>query len=258
MNNPRRLWFDFISRERWGAEGVNDAWLITHHSIARGNSDEISPYLVPNEWICGRIASFLGLPVPPFALVKHGVKGKQLFASLKFGGHDALPSDTLPDVLFAKNSKLCSGILLFDILVANADRHAGNLQVDAPHNPREVWMFDHDRALFGCWKNGGRKRLESLRDRLGVSAGSVTGENRHCILDVINTAEHFPAWLDRIYNIPKDFIEDTCLHVVGLGIKKNFATAAVDFIDYRRQNLESIIRENINEFPNISVWPFTL
>lgn len=189
MSGQHRMWFDFLSRSRWLREGVNDAWLLTHHSVAKVNSED-SPYLIPNEWICGRVASFLGLPIPPFALFRHGLKGKRHFASLRFGERDSTPDDTDPGVLVAKHPKLCSGIILFDVLVANGDRHVGNLKVDDPNNPRSVWVFDHERALLGSWKGEGVKRMSRLRDRLGMSGGSATEGSRHCLLDVINTAEH--------------------------------------------------------------------
>jgi hypothetical protein len=155
-------WYDFTSRASWKSSGVNDARLLTHQSIAKWNSDT-SPYLIPNEWICGTLATFLGLPTPPFAFSRTGVKGRRYFASLRYGKlGESLPDDTVPAVVFRKHARICTGILLFDILVANSDRHAGNLKVDSPTDPRRVWMIDHDRALCGAMKGDAQNRLRQL------------------------------------------------------------------------------------------------
>ena len=55
----------------------------------------------------------------------------------------------LPDV--------CTGIVLFDVLIANCDRHDDNLVVDNDIAPREIYVYDHDIALFGYWAGGGHK-----------------------------------------------------------------------------------------------------
>src|SRR3990170_1752400 len=60
------------------------------------------------------------------------------------------PDDVVPHRCCAALPQICSGILLFDLLVANSDRHVGNLKVDDPDNPLEIDVFDHDRALFGA------------------------------------------------------------------------------------------------------------
>ena len=122
MYRQRRRYFNFVSRRAWGQEGVNAAWHLTHGSVAKGSSEH-SPYLIPNEWICGRLALVLGLPIPPFALFRHGAKGKRMFASLQFAAGDPQPPDTNPPVLAAKHPDLCTGILLFDILSNLAGPH---------------------------------------------------------------------------------------------------------------------------------------
>lgn len=247
-------WYDFTSRAEWKSAGINNAKLLTHQSIAKWNSD-VSPYLIPNEWICGRLASFLGLPIPPFALSRTGVQGRRYFASLRYGkSQEALPDDTIPTVVFQKHPDPCTGILLFDILVANADRHSGNLQVDSPTDPKRLWMIDHDRALFGGMKGDAKKRLRELLDRLGMSGGSVTTQNRHCLLDVIDTAKYIMGWIERIRSIPRWFILDACMGIIGIGINKGTARLAFQFLEHRKINMQALIRNNRVEFRNIGDW----
>src|SRR4051812_34247422 len=124
-----RLWFAFTARASHPSSGVNDAWILTSQSVARENSDN-SPYLIPNEWISGRIAEFLCLPVPPFALMRRYPRHRGMFASLRFGIGDLPPDDFRPAVFARQHPRLTTGILLFDALIANEDRHAGNISVD--------------------------------------------------------------------------------------------------------------------------------
>ncbi len=178
----------------------------------------------------------------------------ELFASLDFNltGVALPPVDpfqcagTFPD--------LSAGLLLFDILVANCDRHRGNLSADLLAKPPQMNVFDHSHALFGFHAGQGEARLGELRDRLGVSGGSHTHGNRHCLLDVLTTADYFAKWIDRIAKIPDFFLEDACGDVVGLGITDTEAKAGVDFLKHRRDDLRRIIETGKAEFRGISQW----
>ncbi|MBN2476463.1 MAG: hypothetical protein JXB62_17750 [Pirellulales bacterium] len=123
---------------------MNDVWAIKTKAIGKDNSD--NPYLIANEWIAGSVAQFLGLPVPPFALMRKRDRRTVMFASISFEG-ETTPRDVEPSVLWAKHPRLCTGILLFDILIANCDRHAGNIKVDNRIAPKKVHVFDHEHAL---------------------------------------------------------------------------------------------------------------
>jgi hypothetical protein len=248
-----RLWFGFRTRTVFAGRATNDAWVLTTESVGRENSDE-SPYLIPNEWICGQLAQFLRLPVPPFALMRRNSTRKGMFASLRFGVGDTPPNDTRPQVLVQRHPRLCAGILLFDVLVANEDRHTGNISVDDPVEPREVRIFDHDRAIFGCFRNYGPQRLRNLQVRLGVSGGSGTGGCRHCLLDAITTDANFVEWYGRIADIPDWFINEICDEVRGLGAKKACAEAACRFLKRRKRELPELIRNHRNEFPSVRQW----
>jgi hypothetical protein len=248
-----RQWFTFVSRRDHLSQGVNDAWIVTSQSFGRTNTDN-SPYLIPNELICGNIASFLRLPIPPFALMRGKGRRNKMFASLRFGSEDAPPNDVQPSACVRCNPRLSTGILLLDVLIANSDRHPGNLKVDDPFQPKEICVFDHDRALFGAERGRARKRLEDLSDRLGITGGSATGEQRHCFLDVINRKDHFREWIERIGQIPDWFIEETCSETIGLGVTKTLADAASDFLKHRKIRVGNLIDNNRSEFPSIRDW----
>jgi hypothetical protein len=255
---PRR-WFAFASKIVNAGQGVNDSWILTSQSIGKANSD-VSPYLIANELICANIATFLRLPVPPFALMRKSRTEKGMFASLSFGSKDPTPDDAVPSHCIRCLPELCAGVLLFDVLIANPDRGVHNLKVDDPFNPKLLHVYDHERALFG-WKAGsGKKRLQRLWDKLGVLGNSGSGYelNRHCFLDEIKTANHFPQWADRIRQIPVWFIKDVCSESVGLGITSAYAEVAFDFLRHRAQRIGQLILKNKAEFPLVKDWGFDI
>jgi hypothetical protein len=209
--------------------GVGESQVVSIPAVAKKNGAN-APYCVPNEVTCGEIGRFLGLPVPPAGVV-YPPKGNELFyASLDFN----LTGNALPPVNVTKCAevlpKVSAGVLLFDILIANSDRHGRNLSVDFSARPPKMNIFDHGHALFGKDAGKGVARLEKLRDRLAISAGSHTAGNRHCLLDQIDTDAHFGDWFDRIRTIPHFVIDDLCADLPGLGCTKGEANAAADFL----------------------------
>jgi len=248
----KRVWFPILSRadHTRPAGGVNDSWWVRTESCAKANSD-VSPYLIPNEWIAGRIAQFLCLPVPPFALVKTS-GGRGMFASLKFTAADAPPPDTNPTVLCRDMAIQATGILIFDVLIANCDRHRGNLSVDDPDKPTRIRIFDHDRALLGFFPGEGIQRLKEMQTRLGISAGSVSGGNRHILLDAITTTEHFWEWIGRIKRLPDWYIDDACRYCIGAGVTKRESTETAQFLKDRRDTIDDILIRNSAEFVGVT------
>lgn len=242
-----RIWWPYTTRERYKKSATNDAWSLTHRSVAKSNSNE-SPYLLANEWIGSQIANFLRLPSPPAALARNGTGQKGMFASLEFGGVDEEPDDVDPTACMQNHPNLCVGVLLFDILIANADRHRGNIRVDDPQSPTKIAIIDCDRALFGIWEKEGVARLTKLRNRLGITGGDVTGENRHCFLDLVKEWTYFQDWIDRIQSIPEWFVTDICNEVVGVPITRQEADAAIDFLVFRCKRLPELIWEYRHEF----------
>ena len=182
-------------------------------------------------------------------------KSNDLFyASLDFN----LTGNTLPPVNVTRCvevlPKESAGVLLFDILIANSDRHGRNLSVDFSVRPPKMNIFDHGHALFGKDAGNGAARLESLTDRLGVSSGSRTAGNRHCLLDQIDTDAHFGHWFERIRSIPHFVIEDLCGDLPGLGCTKGEAAAAANFLKYRCAKLGQIVAAHKSQFKAIRIW----
>ena len=83
-----------------------------------------SPYRIPNEYICTRLGDLIGLPVPPCVLTYCDVLGSPtIFSSLNFNVDKNNLPPIEPDCCVKHLPMLSSGVLLFDIWIANEDRH---------------------------------------------------------------------------------------------------------------------------------------
>ncbi len=226
-------------------------------AVAKQNSPEAAPYCIPNEWICGELGRFLRLPIPPVSIVSE-TSGGPFFASLDFN----LAGDSLPPVNVAKCEQalphLSAGLLIFDIWVANCDRHAENFSVDFLGAPPRMNIFDHSHALFGYSAEHGEARLIALRDRLGISWTTNnavdSGQHRHCLLDAVNVDTHFSFWLNRISATPDFYIEEICKDARPYGLTPQETAAVVGFLKHRRDNLREIINNHRDEFSAITTW----
>ena len=246
--------YRIVSFDRQMGIGVAGSYQASISAVAKSNGPN-APYCVPNELICAEVGRLLRLPVPPCGLI-HAPRAAVTtwFASLDFN----LTGNALPpvDVVRCCNElpELSTGLLLFDVLVANCDRHAGNFSVDFSCSPPKMAVFDHSHALFGYVTNQSISRLADLKDRLGISGGSHTRGNRHCLLNVIATDDHFGKWLDRIRAIPDWFIDEVCQDAAGVGATLDESQAAARFLKHRRGKIASIINGNRQEFRSISQW----
>lgn len=245
--NPDESWCaDF------GCDGRGRGFMQAYH---RHDIADCSPYAVANEWICAGLGRFLGLPIPPCALTYDPDRKLRLFSSLDFNfDRDELPP-ILPEPCVEHLPRLSTGIILFDILIANEDRHDANLAVDQQLAPKAIRVFDHDQALFGGGNRlRGIERLTTLgSDHLGILGDDLTAGNLHCLLRFLNTDGHFKEWLGRIGRIPDWFIEDLCSESL-LTLRPAERQAARQFLIDRRRNLDRMLRVHRGEFTRITDW----
>ncbi len=236
-------------------QGVTDARHATLKAVVKSNDD--CGYIISNEYICSEIGRWLGLPIPPSGLVySPGSATEHWFAQLNFN----LTGDTLPVVdeqlCVKKLPALSTGLVLFDILIANSDRHQNNFAVDFTAKPPRMSVFDHSHALFGIDYPNGALRLAKLRDRIGASGGSATCGNRQCLLDYLDDPKLFEDWYLRIEGLPDYLLKDACDATVSLGmITQADADAAFDFLKYRRRNIRELVKNYRSEFSAIQQWP---
>jgi hypothetical protein len=235
-------------------EGVGEAWYAEVGAVVKTNTAEV-PYCVANEYICAEVGRFLRLPLPPSGLMTMEPDRTTWFASLDFN----LRGDSLPPVDAKRCVELCpnesAGVLLFDVLIANADRNEKNLALNRSVQPCQLSVFDHGHALFGNLAGKGEFRLRKLQNELGVTDEPPTeGIVRHCLLDHVASAELFNPWLGRIAALPDFLIDEACAAVIGLPITPAEAAAAARFLKHRRDHLRMIVAAKQAQFVAVTDW----
>lgn len=216
---------------------------------------EYSPFCRVNEFVAAEIGRALRLPIPAYAMSRADT-GREYFSSLDFNfDRDQLPP-VEPDCCWKHLPFLSTGVVMFDVLIANCDRHDENLVVDHVIRPTAMQVFDHDQALLGGGDPSlrGTERLEKLVNSLGISGGTITGGNRHCLLDHIDSNEHFEAWIRRITSLQDWFIDDVCREVQQYGATKAEALAIAGFLKGRRNDFEGLIKRNRDDFRGMTEW----
>jgi hypothetical protein len=130
--------------------------------------------------------------------------------------------------------------------------------VDFLASPAQMNVFDHSHALFGYASGGGERRLAELLDRLGISWTTSnpvdSGRHRHCLLDVLDSDSELGFWINRIRCMPDFYVEEICHDAQPFGLTIQETDAAIYFLKTRRDNIETIIRNNRAEFKAITNW----
>lgn len=163
-----------------------------------------TPHVVANEFICGRLALMLGLPVPPGVIVG-GDTTELGYLSLRFGPARESPPPINARALQEDHPDLPAGIVLFDTWIANPDRHERNMAYI--RGVMDPVVFDHSHALLGT--TGGVKALASLpTEKIFV---------RPPLLDVIDDGGPLTVWKERIGDVPPHVIENICDQVARAG-----------------------------------------
>ncbi len=254
--------YPYRSRRRFEAAGrsgrVNEeqTWAVKTEAIGKSQWEE-SPYLIANEWISANITQFLRLPVPPFAIVRKKRRDTAMFISYSYDG-DTKPDDVEPAILYRNFPNECAGVVVFDILIANCDRHGGNMKVDKPSNPKDFYIIDHERSLFYVHEGEGLNRLRSREDRLGIADGPESTDDYHCLLELLDSVEHVRAWAAKVESLPDWFIEDVCEDMWKVSINRRECDCVKDFLKRRRDNIRRLIFDNKSRFPAIRTWQLFL
>ena len=202
-----------------------------------------SPYRIPNEFICTRLGELIGLPVAPCVLTYSEAVAEQfIFSSLNFNADKHKLPPVEPEFCVKHLPWESAGVVIFDIWIANED-------------PKLMQVFDHDQALFGGTASAGCERLEKLRLRLGMTGSTITGNNRHCLLDWLTSSEHFGQWTNIIWNVP-DFVIQRLFHdlLKCKLISNEECDKGTDFLITRKKMLAGLISNNQREFTGITNW----
>lgn len=210
------------------------------------------PFNVANEFLGSQLANRIGgLPVP-VGVVVPSESGGLAWASIAFS------SDKPPKVDPAQAIKdiphEASGVTVFDILVANQDRHSGNLRYAASR--KQLYAFDHSHALLGVDPDA-EAHMAAIKDDFVIHKQQP---NKHCLLDALESPQDLMWWVDEIKTaVTRRFLERLCkeAHRLDLGVDKSTSEALFAFLSHRRDNLRKLVLDNSKEFSAISEsdWP---
>lgn len=217
--------------DTWGppvGAGATAPRYCTLNGVAKVLPAGSPPYMVANEYICARVGSLIGLPVPPGVIVQ--TPSHQLgYVALRFGSAGERPPRVIPNELVTDHPELAAGILTLDCWVANDDRHEENIA----YSRGAAWpvaVFDHSHAFFGA--PGDPARLHNFaRDfRPGVLGQHVT------------EPALFEEWVLRIQSVRPGVIEEIVGSLAARSILTSAeAEAARDFLVHRQASLPELL-----------------
>jgi hypothetical protein len=253
--------YPYKTRRKYAeSEGINadHSWVVRCQAFGKGASD-VSPYLIANEWIASNIAQFLRLPIPPFSLQRKKTRSTVMFSSYSFEG-DSKPANSDPAVLYKKFPEICAGVVVFDILVANFDRHHRNIKVDNAANPTTLYIIDHERSLFHLYPGRGIKQLKAVANRLGITDGTDSRNEWHCLIELLESADDISTWIGKVASLPNWFIETICNDVWKVSITAAERNAVIEWLKGRRDSLGPLILSHKDRFTSIDPksWPMFL
>lgn len=238
-------------------DNVTEVWHLQVNAYGKRVKDAgWQAWVTANEYICAALGTLIGLPIPPFAMLekRDATKRESLwFASLSYlkDGENLPP--IIPSKVYEHLPKICAGVAVFDLWIANTDRHDGNLSFDPNASPKRLNVFDHSHALFGI---EGPTRLAKLVHRFTLLEAAESGAFRHCLLDQLADSGDFDNWINRIIGLPNYQITDACRNAASLGLITDAERRLVlDFLLRRRRVLGDLIDTNMHEFPNITSHP---
>lgn len=212
----------------------------------RGNiaEDDEAPFSVANEFICSEVGRLLGLAIPPSAITHSDIEPyRPLFSCLDFAWTDETLVNAEPDRVVADHLEEATGLVMFDILVVNPDRESWNLKTDDPLKPQFMRVYDHADALFST---EGESRLATLFNDIGF-AWPHGGIQSHFLVPCLFDGRYRHAWYDRLGRLPDFQLANICKAARATGLTKAQSGAALDFLRYRKTNMETII-EGRKEF----------
>lgn len=230
-----------------GASGTREVQL---KAFAKENGPG-HPFVVANEFVASRLGHRIGLPLPPGTMIEAEDPAQHpAWVTVAFSKDVPPPVD--PSNVVQKEPELAAGVLVFDLLIANFDRHAGNLRF----KDGRLDIFDHSHSLFGV-DGAAQDNLKVLRDAFVLDGPTLWGQkwNRNCLLDHLTNASHILNWADEVqYQLKERFLRQVCEEVVGLGIglDKADGEALCLFLSYRRDKLKQLMKANQGEFTSIS------
>ena len=240
--------------------GVSGARAVRMEGFGKADSEAL-PFLVFNEFVAGRIAAAVGVPVPPGAPAILDPGHEKIWISLSFSKPGAgPPPPTTGKAVFSASERMACKILAFDVLIGNGDRHEGNVSVAS----KRIDLWDHDRAIL----SHGRPNLLSSPDAMAYldcyqSDFIVDGitdrlSQPHLLLDSVSDDGEL---LDATKEIQRrctnevlaEAVDDACRLELS-GVSPAIAERVGEFLRFRRDNLQKLFVDHREALTSCFGW----
>jgi hypothetical protein len=227
-------------------KGVNETYRSQAGVIVKLNNPG-ETHAVANEYVSAELAKHIRLPLPPHFVATVKRTEEPAFCSL----NATMRGGALPPIdaktACQNEPDLCTGVILFDIWIANDDRSRKNVAYLENRPPHRLIIFDHSHAPFFYPDFDHRNRLV-----LGINRQS--DGRRHCLLDHLATDHYFDKWVNRIANLSNEYIKEILDDAGELGLKPEHRFLGYDFLCGRRDRLPKLLRNHRNHFTGIQNW----
>lgn len=203
------------------------------------------PNMMVAESVCADLATLLGLPIPPRTLITHA-------DDLWLGFH-VMPHDSKP-LIPAKSDRLenpndIPGVLAFDVLVCNWDRHEDNIilqRVLATIERYRLIMIDHSVCLGGMERDIEEWLKEPKDPRYYLSKPSS-------LLDRIESWHDFDAICAKLEALSHDHVLEVVNSVPGQWRPRHSDKSVMlaDFLIDRARCVGELLHDSRDCFPSL-------
>lgn len=205
------------------------------------------PFTLVSEWLCADVASLLGLPIPARQVVPFD--GERYFGlEWRDDGNSFSPGMEAKLV----NPDVIPGMLAFDVLVCNRDRHAGNVLFQRPSPTLDKYscvLIDHSHALIGPLQSFAAFQtfLASNPDPDSFLRGTPSQ-----LRALVNNLDVFDPWIRRIEGLSVSQLSDSLARIPPEWVPSgNDCRDLLDFLVLRKNRVRTLVRSAVSNFPSL-------
>lgn len=216
---------------------------------------------VVNEYVVGKLAMFLSLPVVPFELVfipEEFIKNTPKLHSKKykfssgcqyaclFIENSIVPDEVVkafPSKTEVKNHDMLAAMVVFDLWVNNIDRTMSNLLLEhLSDGSYFVHLIDHGI----CFPGGYQWSSKTLTQKLNYDIPYQ--ETYRWAFSMLNE-EDFTSFVDKIVSLPNELIYEVTQSIPEeWGVSTEESAALYNFLVEQKSHLPNLITNFINQY----------
>jgi hypothetical protein len=251
MPHPHGVYFVLAWKAPVGG-GASDTYHVELDGYGKLNSVG-GPHCVANEWLAHQLAQLARLPVPPGALIDASASPSGAgvgWVTLSFTRSGIRPGPVDPAAIVAAAPEVAARLIVFDLLIANFDRHVGNLTFR--RTSQRIEVFDHSHALLGIGASA-VDHIRLIRDQFvldGVTSAVSPTHNRHCLIDHIGSPDLLRDAADYIrQHIRESTLREVCNDAADLNlITRVEADELFICLRHRWTHLRDLLYNNRGQF----------